>query len=114
MKRKIGVVGPCAAGKSTLSKGLENYGISISHIAQEHSYVQEMWQKISKPDILIFLDVSYQVSIIRKNLNLTEAEFNTQLERLSHARQHADLYVQTDTLSTEQVLTGVLQFLNGE
>jgi cytidylate kinase len=112
MSAKIGTVGPCAAGKSTLAKGLNEHGYRVRHIAQEHSYVPEMWQKISNPDILIYLDVSFQVSTARKNLNLTEAEFKTQLDRLAHARQHADLYIQTDTLTVSQVLTQVLQYLS--
>ncbi len=112
MSVKIGVVGPCAAGKSTLAKGLNEHGYRVRHIAQEHSYVPEMWQKISNPDILIYLDVSFQVSTARRNLNLTEAEFKIQLNRLAHARQHADLYIQTDMLTISHVLTQVLQYLS--
>ena len=112
MSVKIGVVGPCAAGKSTLVKGLNEHGYRVRHIAQEHSYVPEMWQKISNPDILIYLDVSFQVSTARRNLNLTETEFKTQLNRLAHARQHADLYIQTDLLTVSHVLTQVLQYLS--
>lgn len=111
---KIGVVGPCAAGKSTLVKGLENRGYQVRHIAQEHSYVPDMWQKISDPDILIYLDVSFQVSTARRTLNWTEAEYNTQIDRLSHARRHADLYIHTDTLTADQVLRKVLHHLPSE
>ncbi len=112
MSTKIGVVGPCAAGKSSLVKGLNEHGYQVRHIAQEHSYVPGMWQKISNPDILIYLDVSFQVSIVRRKLNWTEAEFNIQLDRLAHARQHADLYIQTDTWTVGQVLTEVLKYLS--
>ena len=53
---KIGVVGPCAAGKTTLIAGLRNHGYTAKHIAQEHSYVPAMWQLLTNPDILIYLD----------------------------------------------------------
>ena len=55
----IGVVGPCAAGKTTLVAALREMGYNVRHIAQEHSYVPYMWQRLAKPDLLIYLDVSY-------------------------------------------------------
>jgi ABC-type Mn2+/Zn2+ transport system ATPase subunit len=51
----VGIVGPCGAGKTTLTRNLTAAGISARAIAQEHSYVPYMWQKITNPDILIFL-----------------------------------------------------------
>lgn len=107
----IGVVGPCTAGKSTLIAGLRQHGYRVRHIAQEHSYAPEMWQKITHPDILIFLDVSYPVSLTRRPLNWLLKEYETQQFRLRHARQNADLYVQTDSLSIPQVLDTVLKYL---
>lgn len=107
----IGVVGPCAAGKSTLVAKLKALGYQAKHIAQEHSYVQAMWQRIGKPDILIYLDVSYSSSINRKNLNWTVKEYDTQIQRLAHARQHADIYIQTDQYDVHQVQETVLSIL---
>ncbi len=110
-KPLIGVVGPCAAGKSTLIAGLRLHGYQVRHIAQEHSYVPAMWQKIANPEILIYLDVSYPCSIARRNLDWSQAEYETQVNRLSHARQHADLYIPTDDLDIPQVLQIALDFL---
>ena len=107
----IGVVGPCASGKSTLIAGLKERGFHIRHIAQEHSYVQDMWQRITNPDLLIFLDVSYPISCARRKLDWTEADWREQQRRLSHARQHADFYLDTDGLDIREVLEAVLQFL---
>ena len=107
----IGVVGPCAAGKSTLIAGLGSHGYAARHIAQEHSYVPDMWQRIVNPDLLIFLDVSYPNSIIRRQMNWEETEYQEQQRRLSHARIHADCYLDTDKLSIDEVLNTVLQFL---
>ena len=107
----IGVVGPCTAGKSTLVTALRQHGYRVRHIAQEHSYAPAMWQKITHPDLLIFLDVSYPVSLERRLLNWSRKEYETQQFRLRHARQHADLYLHTDTLSIPQVLDAALSFL---
>lgn len=110
-KPLVGVVGPCGAGKSTLIAGLESHGYKCRHIAQEHSYVQTMWQVIAKPDLLIYLGASFPVSTARRRLNWLESDHQEQLRRLSHAREHAHLVVNTDDLSPEQVLQTVLQFL---
>lgn len=108
---KIGIVGPCGAGKSTLAAGLKRYGFDVRHIAQEHSYVATMWRKITNPEILIFLDVSFELAKVRRQLNWTEAEYAEQLYRLRDARQNADLYIDTNPLTPAQVLNQVLQFL---
>ena len=108
----VGVVGPCAAGKTTLIKNLIQNGISARHIAQEHSYVPDMWFRISHPNILIYLDVSYPFTVIRRQLDWTIRDFDEENIRLRHARQHADLYISTDELSAPEVLAQVLKFLN--
>jgi cytidylate kinase len=107
----IGVVGPCGSGKSTLIRGLEQHGFACCHIAQEHSYVQRMWQKITNPDILIYLGASFPVSTARRQLNWQEKEYEEQIRRLEHARQHADLVIETDDLTPDQVLQQALNYL---
>ncbi|RPI33310.1 MAG: hypothetical protein EHM70_06410 [Chloroflexota bacterium] len=107
----IGVVGPCAAGKSTLIAGLAKHGYAARHIAQEHSYVPSMWQRLVDPEVLIFLDVSYNLTLVRRKLDWSVDEYAEQQRRLEHARRHATLYVNTDNLSIEQVLDTVLAFL---
>lgn len=107
----IGVVGPCGAGKSTLISALELRGCFCRHIAQEHSYVKDMWQRLTHPDILIFLQASFPVSTARRNLNWLERDHAEQQRRLSHAFDHADLIIDTDSLSPDQVLDKVLTFL---
>ena len=107
----IGFVGPCASGKSTIISKLEARGYKTRHIAQEHSYVQDMWQRITNPDILIFLQASYSVTLKRRNLNWKEKDYNEQQLRLAHAREHADLYINTDDLSIEEVIQQILIFI---
>lgn len=107
----IGLVGVCASGKSTLLKSLEVRGYRVRHIAQEHSYVKDMWKRITNPDILIFLDVSYPLTLKRRKLDWSEADWAEQQRRLAHAREHADFYLDTNHLSAEQVLEKVISFL---
>jgi ATPase subunit of ABC transporter with duplicated ATPase domains len=108
----IGVVGPCGAGKSTLVAGLTRLGYRTRHVAQEHSYVKDMWQRLTNPDILVFLDAAYPTTCLRRKLDWTEAEWQEQQHRLRHARENADLYLETDTLSAEEVLEKVVEFSN--
>lgn len=107
----IGIVGPCGAGKSTLTDALDSLGYSTRHIAQEHSYVKDMWKRLTNPDVLIFLQVSYEVSQKRRPMNWTVSDYNEQQRRLSHALEHADLILDTDTLSIKDVLERVLTFV---
>jgi guanylate kinase len=110
----IGVVGPCGSGKSTLIAGLEKHGYRCRHIAQEHSYVPRMWQVIAKPDILIFLQCSFENSTSRRKLNWAIADYEEQQRRLSHAREHASLFIETDNLTPEDVLARALTYLKDD
>ncbi len=112
MKALVGVVGPCGAGKSTLIAALEKRGYACRHIAQEHSYVKDMWKRIANPDVLIFLQASFSVCTARRKLNWTEEEFAEQQRRLAHALVHADLVVDTDALTPEEVASRALEFLS--
>lgn len=107
----IGVVGVCGAGKSTLTRGLEERGYRTRHIAQEHSYVKDMWKRITNPDVLIFLDASYTAATGRRKLDWTPADYAEQQRRLAHAREHADLYVDTESLLPGEVLERVIAFV---
>ena len=110
-KLLIGVVGTCGSGKSTLIAGLSQHGYTCRHIAQEHSYVQAMWQIITKPDVLIYLGASFQTSTDRRKLNWNESDYTEQLRRLSHAREHAHIIINTDDLTPDKVLKLALDFL---
>ena len=110
----IGVVGPCGSGKSTLITNLEERGFQCRHIAQEHSYVPYMWQRITNPDLLIFLDASFETCTERRRLNWKETDYAEQQRRLNHARGHADLVIRTDALTVEQVVQQALEFLQSK
>jgi len=103
-KPLIGIVGVCASGKTTLISKLNALGYSCRHIAQEHSYVKTMWKQSTNPDILVYLQVSYPETIKRRNLNWTRAEYDEQLNRISNAKDNADIIIETDSLTSEEVL----------
>lgn len=94
--------------------GLESCGFNCRHIAQEHSYVPQMWLRITHPDLLIFLQCSFPVSTQRRKLSWREDDFLEQQRRLSHAHQHADFIIDTDLLTSAQVLEKVMAFLKGQ
>jgi adenylate kinase family enzyme len=108
----IGVVGPCGAGKSTLVAGLLPYGVKLRHIAQEHSYVPDMWKRLTNPDILIYLEVSYENTILRRKLDWTREEYLEQVRRLRHARENADYILDTNPLSSDELIQAVIEFIN--
>lgn len=107
----IGIVGPCGAGKTTLAQALQAQGYRAKAIAQEHSFAPHMWQRLTHPDLLIFLDVSHAVGAARRQFNWKISDWEEQQHRLRHARQHADLIIQTDNLNIAEVLEKVLSFL---
>ncbi|HDQ72285.1 MAG TPA: hypothetical protein ENN19_09335 [Chloroflexi bacterium] len=109
----IAVVGPCAAGKSTLVDALKARGYLAREVAQEHSYVPDMWQRFTQPDILIYLDVSWQVAHQRRPTDIDAEQWRQLKQRLSHAQSHADVYIQTDHLNLEDVIEKTLSFLLG-
>lgn len=73
--------------------------------------MQSMWQVITRPDILIYLGVSFPVSTARRQLNWQKKDHEEQLRRLAHAHDHAHLIIETDDLTPEQVLQKALDFL---
>ncbi len=99
----IAIVGPCASGKSTLAGRLRQAGWTARQIAQEHSYVADMWQILTQPDLLVFLDADYETCTQRKQLDWTLVEYQEQLRRLRHARANCDVYVDTSHLTPEEV-----------
>jgi deoxyadenosine/deoxycytidine kinase len=104
----IAIVGPCASGKSLLVQALRERGYNAREVAQEHSYVPDMWQQITQPDTLIYLDVSWEIARQRRPTDAGEHWWIEQAHRLRHARQYADLYIRTDDLTPQEILDEVL------
>lgn len=107
----IGVVGVCGSGKTELVQRLKAHGYQARHIAQEHSHVPDMWQRLSNPNVLVFLEVTFQETMRRKPFNWNEAEYKEELRRLRHAYEHADIFVNTNQFDPDGVCEFVLRRL---
>lgn len=80
-------------------------------MAQEHSFAPAMWRRIANPDLLIYLDVSRETAERRRAQQFPASWWEEVQQRLAHARAHADLVIDTDTLEAEEVCRRVLSFL---
>jgi len=109
---RVALVGPCSSGKTTLADALKQDGYEVRQVAQEHSYVPNMWQRISKPDVLIYLDVDYEAIQARRPYSDSGPQrLAEQQQRLQHAYQHCDLYLDTSPLTPTEVEAQVRHFL---
>jgi deoxyadenosine/deoxycytidine kinase len=108
---KIGIVGPCAAGKTTLANNLSRLGYDAHAIGQEHSEAQTMWRQMTNPDILIYLEASLQTICARLNVTWEQCYIDEQKRRLNDARAHTQFVLITDDLSRERVASRVVELL---
>ncbi|MCB0243574.1 MAG: hypothetical protein KDI12_09210 [Anaerolineae bacterium] len=108
----VKVVGPCKAGKTTLVTRLRALGIPARAAAQEHSGVPDTWQRFAPARHLVYLDVDVAAMKERSGRNdWTEEILAEQRRRLQHARQHADLVIDTVGIPADEVLRQVVAFL---
>ena len=107
------IVGPCAAGKSSLRDRLLARGFTqVRVVAQEHSGVRDLWKMRGYPEMLIFLDVEVATANARQGRSdWTPAAHAEQLNRLQHARAACNLYLPTDDLSPDEVAERVAGFI---
>ena len=110
---RIAVVGPCGAGKSTLVERLQGRGYHIRSVSQEHSYIPDMWRRVARADILIYLDAALETIAKRREIDWGQERLDQLNARLHHARAHADFYLPTDDLTAEGVAEKVAAFLEG-
>jgi GTPase SAR1 family protein len=112
-RQNIVVVGPCAAGKTTLVNGLIERGFTSARlVAQEHSGVRHLWLWRGRPNVLIYLDVQAATMNRRQGrTDWTEGVRAEQIARLAGARRACDLYLPTDELTIPQVIESVVSFL---
>ena len=92
--RTIVVVGPCAAGKTTLVDALVAQGYKAYAVAQEHSVIKDLWSRRS-PDVLIALDLDLSVVRERRSPTWSADIYARQHERLQPAFDVADLLIDT-------------------
>jgi len=110
---RITLVGPCASGKSVLAHALRARGYDAHQCSQEHSCAPDMWRRVCRSDVLIYLDAGLDAIRSRRQIDWDVSYLQILQDRLRDARQHCDFYVLTDNLTSEQVLEQVLEFLAG-
>jgi GTPase SAR1 family protein len=108
--RKIVVVGPCAAGKSTVVTALRELGYDAHVSGQEHSEIPTLWQH-SQPDVLIALAVDICAVWDRRGGSWPEWLHDLQVRRLAGASRAADLTIDTTALSPQTVVDRVVAYL---
>src|SRR5688572_29965346 len=100
----IKVVGISGSGKSTLVSALRAGGYDARPVSQEHSNVPTLWQQFDRPTYLIYLFAAVEVQLSRRqDVTWSEAAHQEELRRLAHAREHADLRIDTGGLTPEGV-----------
>ncbi len=108
----IAVVGVCGSGKTTLVGSLRGLGWNARQVLQEHSYVPSMWQRLTNPDVLIYLDATLEtVRRRRHDPGFPAWLLEQETHRLRYARQYCDYYIETDPLTPQEVLDRVLVWL---
>lgn len=108
----IKVVGLSASGKSTLVSALRRHGYHARPVSQEHSQVATLWQQFDWPRLLIYLETTLAAQQQRRpDVTWTQEELLVEQERLVHAREHADLRINTAEVSATEVTEIVLAFL---
>lgn len=111
----IKVVGVSASGKSTLVASLRAAGYDARPISQEHSGVHDLWNKFDLPQALIYLDVSLEAQLARRDdVTWSVSARDDELARLAHARENADLLINTTALNAATVLALVLAWLRSK
>ena len=107
---RLVVAGVCVSGKTTLVKSLRDLGIDAHNVAQEHSTIKKLWNH-KQPDILVVLDVKLKTIRQRRMVPWGEDRLAVQRKRLCDAYEHADLYIQTDELSKNEIVQKVLEHI---
>ena len=107
---RITVVGHCAAGKSTLVGALRRHGYDAHAVAQEHSGIIWLWRHAAS-DVLIYLDVPLATVRARRGAAWPQAIYDAQEIRLTDARAHADLVLDSSTESIATMTARATAFL---
>lgn len=108
---RIGVVGNCVAGKSTLVSRLRALGYNAINIPQEHSVARRFWRRL-KPDFLIYLSCTLPMARARRPIEWGQERLDEQRDILAEAKEHAHLVVDTDPLTADEVAVLAVQSID--
>jgi RNase adaptor protein for sRNA GlmZ degradation len=108
----IKVVGISGSGKSTLVSALRANGYDARPVSQEHSHVPNLWEQFDRAAYLIYLNASLEEQEDRRqDVTWSAAAHQEEVRRLTHARDHADLRIDTAGLTPGGVHKVALSFL---
>ena len=108
--RRIVVIGPCAAGKTTLATRLRELGYDARVSGQEHSEIVNLWARL-EPHVLIGLRIGLETLRGRRSATWSDRIYARQLERLRPGYEHADLVIDADANDEAAVLATVVSWL---
>ena len=108
--RRIVVIGPCAAGKTTLATRLRELGYDARVSGQEHSEIVDLWARL-EPDVLIGLRIDLETLRGRRSASWSDRIYARQQERLRSAYEHADLVIDADAIDVDAVVATVVSWL---
>jgi hypothetical protein len=79
-------------------------GYDARPVSQEHSNVPDLWQQFDRPLYLIYLNASLEEQRSRRqDVSWSVAAHQQEVLRLTHAREHADVRINTAELTPEGV-----------
>jgi hypothetical protein len=108
---RVAVVGHCASGKTTLVGALRRAGYDAYAVAQEHSAITWLW-KHADPSVLIYIDVPLATVRARRGQEWPKAVYDAQEERLTEARAHADLILNSSAEDVSAMTAHALDALS--
>jgi len=111
LELRIGVAGNCVAGKSTLVNALIAKGYNAVNIAQEHSVSKRFWMRL-KPDFIVYLSCNLDTARQRRKIGWGQERLTEQWAILSDVKANADIILETDQMTKEEVLAKVEQALS--
>lgn len=104
-----------AGGKSTLVRNLRAQGYNARAVSQEHANVPDLWRQFDRTHRLIYLGITLEGQRARRtDVTWSEEAYLAEHERLAHARDHADLRIDTTGLSPNDILTLARQYLQAQ
>ncbi len=107
---RVVVIGPCAAGKSTLVDSLRGLGYDAVVSGQEHSDIPMLWRR-ARPSVLIALMVDPRETSRRRGRPWPEALHDRQRERLRAAFAEATVVIDTSAMTPMSVLAATTRIL---
>jgi thymidylate kinase len=84
--------------------------VAAHSVAQEHTIIPDLW-KHQRPDLLVYLDVSYEEAARRREIFWDRERHERQKKFLTPAREAADLVIHTDGLPVSEVVGRILERL---